>query len=1036
MENIKLNNTNIIDEPLIKVRITDYVFDPSVDKTENGKRLTCSLNGWDYKVSSTAYDRKRMEQCTLHPKEFLEAVSVDGWCFTSWMKNGSKVNNDGFFESNHLPVDIDGTIMLNDFFSNDFAKDYCYGYYTSKSHTEEAHRFRALFRTERDIVSQKEYSYAIQGLFGIFNNTLDDKCKNSGRIWFGSVNAAKWEYFGDDKIIDNETLEMLINLGKEDDESMKKSPAITSAGFSGSLEADHIFTGIDNRTFTAMDVYSDHQKRACYCPYHNDKSPSAFVNYHDKTDSVWLICTSNSCGERRVMNPIAADIFKNAVQSKVGGDTKIINLDSKYLPDISVRDDERLIFVKSPKGTGKTEFLGRISDQVKSDGKSLLNLGHRVFLLSNLSKRFKTDYYLESKNITDNFSLCINSLARLNPKIHKPYDFVIIDESEQFLMNMVSTTLKSNRKEIFSKLIWVLSTAKHVICCDADLTHGISVDLIRMLMQLDESYSDFIVYNNEWKSSNEINLFASRNHLIGSIYSDIEQGKRLYITTNSSKDFIKHIVTIISFIEQEQGIVIPKLVVTADTSDSKEVKNYIKDLADQATKGVHDYQIVIASPTLGTGVSIDGDIFDSVYGIFNNKIYTYQECDQAISRVRNCDNVNVFIQPISSDNPKTEDQLYDEIIQSEELTNNLGVYSVNGRELNPVEIIYAKFYARVTVFYEDCLVQKPQKFVRLRQFNGNKVNFIEKDIKQDAFGKNILKLAKEHTIDVAINLIKNSHNLTSVAAYDLMSSNSPLTTEEIYELKKYRVSEFYNVPVAYVTEEQIRDVEEHDVMEKYSNIRLLYTKVDTLINRDDNERIYSDDIMPHFKHRTRAAHLFDIMAEASGLCIDQLMLNALKYNKILELGEKANDFKKGSREYKAARKKFNSAMVEIKVIVTDDQITEFSRCVDTYKAEINRVFGSNIKKPMDKSASVKVFNTLMDKMGIRLKSSRKGPQGSEGKEYSVDYAYLSSFAEKFEAEKADIILEDVPKPKLPDIKPVEAEVIKPYKIDLRKLMKI
>ncbi|MCU7818704.1 MAG: hypothetical protein KZQ57_07535, partial [gamma proteobacterium symbiont of Lucinoma myriamae] len=558
--------------------------------------------------------------------------------------------------------------------------------------------------------------------------------------------------------------------------------------------------------------------------------------------------------------------------------------------------------------------------------------------------------------------------------------------------------------------------------------------------KLDQNYSDYTVYNNEYKANKKLNMYFSKNHILACIYNDIEQGKRVFITTNMSKDFIQYIVTIIGFIEKEQGIDIPKLIVTADTNDYMEVKQYIKDLTNKEVVEKQKYQVVIASPTLGTGVSIDGDVFDSVYGIFNNKIYTYQECDQAISRVRSCDNVNVFIQPISSENPKSEEQLYDEIIKSEEITNTLGVFGENGRELNPTEEMYAKFYARVRTFYDNCLIQKPQKFTRLRQSNGDKVNFIKVDDTMSQFGKSLIKLAREKTVDIAINLIKNSEDITDNGAYEYMNGGLQLTTEEKYELKKYKIANFYSVPVSDVTEEQIRAVQEDDVMTKYSNLRLLYSKDDTLVNRDDNERIFSLDIMPHYKHRSRKNELFKLMIEASGLCVEQLMENARKYDEILAIAEKANDYKKGSRQYKAARKEFNDAMSKIKVVVTHEQISAFAECIEEHKVEINQVFGSNIKDPMDKSASVKVFNSLMGEMGIELKVSRKGSQGSTGKEYSMDYSCLSSYAEKFFAEKTDIMNKEVSKPELIELNPVvvEAEVgmFEPKKNKLLSLMNV
>ena len=97
--------------------------------------------------------------------------------------------------SNLVVVDIDGDTTLARFWATDTARNWCICTYTSSSHSEQEHRFRALFPLGRTLGSVNEH----RGAYWLIVNrllaelqleTLKDNCgQKPERLWYGNTNA-------------------------------------------------------------------------------------------------------------------------------------------------------------------------------------------------------------------------------------------------------------------------------------------------------------------------------------------------------------------------------------------------------------------------------------------------------------------------------------------------------------------------------------------------------------------------------------------------------------------------------------------------------------------------------------------------------------------------------------------------------------------------------------------------------------------------------------------------------------------------------
>ena len=116
-----------------------------------------------------------------------------GWCSTHFIDRHRKSENAS--GSNVIVIDIDGDTTLEQFWNTDTARNWCGATYTSASHTNEEHRFRALFPLEIDLATIGQHRAAywlivdrLVADLGI--EALKDNCgQKPERLWYGNTEA-------------------------------------------------------------------------------------------------------------------------------------------------------------------------------------------------------------------------------------------------------------------------------------------------------------------------------------------------------------------------------------------------------------------------------------------------------------------------------------------------------------------------------------------------------------------------------------------------------------------------------------------------------------------------------------------------------------------------------------------------------------------------------------------------------------------------------------------------------------------------------
>lgn len=392
------------------------------------------------------------------------------------------------------------------------------------------------------------------------------------------------------------------------------------------------------------------------------------------------------------------DVAYPDIQPK--GDVSTNYLNVRYLPSYEELQIplEGLICVKSGKGTGKTELLSKIKPNFEKSMKDNLSamrnelqperipgialISHRVALSKNLARRLDFDFYKEVRNLAiypkQAIALSVDSLHKLKANDKFYYHTVIIDEVEQVLRHFTSKTVDEQYNS-FYQFVELLSNAKRIILLDADVSTEISGRSLEILLPEDKwrnIETKVIVNTFKIGEGRNITMFNSDKSLLSNLYNTLDNLKddeNIFIAVNT----LSRAVSLSDLIKTEFREKIKEnelLTIHGKNSQDTLQHKFIADPAAEQDK----YRIVIASPSITTGVSIDpiivNDIeshhFTHVFGFFNREPYNHFDIDQAINRVRN---PNAIVQIWIEDDiqPKTDNDHLDLDLVKRRIMSNL-----------------------------------------------------------------------------------------------------------------------------------------------------------------------------------------------------------------------------------------------------------------------------------------------------------------------------------------------------------------------------
>jgi Domain of unknown function (DUF3854) len=672
----------------------------------------------------------------------------------------------------------------------------------------------------------------------------------------------------------------------------------------------------------------------------------------------------------------------------------------RYLGEIAF-PNSGLVGVKSAKGTGKTTSLHKIVQQAKGNHQPVLLITHRIQLGKFLCEKVGIQWGLKTVDIRGeeqnihaaypSLGLCVDSIWKLNPEDWHG-GIIILDEVEQSLWHLLhSTTCKDKRVKLlksFQQLIFtVLTTGGLIIAQDADLS-DISLEYLQQLSGL--KITPWILVN-QWQPEKgwDVTFYDSPNPtpLIQQLELDILAGRKCYVTTDSragrySCETIERYLK--ERLEKLHKVFPKSLLVSSRTTNTP--GHDAVDFVAEINQKVIDYDVVFVTPSLGTGVSIDVQHFDRVYGIFQGVIPD-SEARQAVARVR--DNVSRVIWSAKrgigligsgSTNYKLLSDWYQEN-QKENLALLSPLHKVDvdlPLVYDPIHLrTWAKVSARVNSsisiyrqsMKEGLMADGHQIWLRSNDVQNNIIrdlrhaflatdpsdlttrrrlmleivkvqkDWMQSKQKSKEISNSIRKIKKQNQYVMA-NAVANAKDIDYMK-YEHLSTKHALTEKERQQINKYLLCQKYGVKVT-------PELKKKDDKGYYSQLLIHYylTHESEYFRCRDKQELYQQLISGEGKVFLPDLKSYTLKVEA---------LRALGMQRFLESEQEFED--------------------------DDIDFTRLKNMALQCSQHIKRVLGINIINEVEQISGIKILNRLLSLLGLKLKRVNKS--------YTIDKLLLN-----------------------------------------------
>lgn len=304
-----------------------------------------------------------------------------------------------------------------------------------------------------------------------------------------------------------------------------------------------------------------------------------------------------------------------------------------------------IVALLSGMGTAKTKLIALLIAMWEK----AIAPGHREALQRGLGARLGLDYLHDTDRFrgqklgadgkpTKRLSLCWDSILAIDPRDYPPGSYVLVlDEVDQGLRHLIlgGTCAKDGKRPaLIARATELIKNAGLVILASADLT-AIELDFVAAI----RGETPWILQN-DYRSNGWFSHFATsqkglkgstrvaRGAILTQLMVDLRQGDRVCLATDTLRNS--------RAIEQFAiGLGIPSdQILRYDSETSGDpLQREFADRPDEFLSRAR-LRLLIYSPSLTSGVSIERNPFDSVYGLFEGQSIAPWDCLQQLGRVR------------------------------------------------------------------------------------------------------------------------------------------------------------------------------------------------------------------------------------------------------------------------------------------------------------------------------------------------------------------------------------------------------------------
>lgn len=618
-------------------------------------------------------------------------------------------------------------------------------------------------------------------------------------------------------------------------------------------------------------------------------------------------------------------------------------------------DSPGLIGIKSEMATGKTTLVKDY--RLAHPDERFLVIGHRIALLRELSQERKlntkmySDVQVGKMEREAALSITVDSFHKLKTEDNY-YDCIFIDEARQVLRHiLMATTCKLHRHDIISKLQYFIRKARQVIIADAHLD-DYTVDFFLSMRSLGEV--PLIIQNTYQHPSREVFYYEGKDYTtqLAQLLQTISQGKKV-MAVSDSKSTIEEIEQVLrdEFVTDSDRKKPSKVIwsIHSENSGTEENQHFINNISE----AVKNVDVLLASPSLCTGVDIQGEHFDEVYGFFKAVALTATDCLQALHRYRHPVPFHIWVAPRPNKGYQDTNAqvIRDQKYQISDFNNfALNIDPDTGKNI-PILNWAFEIYCQIEAQSNRSLNSLRDHLHRLLARMGYQITVVETDTDDKA--KEQLKEAKKKVTEHHIQQVTVAQPINKEQYLQL--KNKPyLTPEERYSMERFRIEDSYGQEIS------------GDLVKKDSKGAYLSQLItlEAVLSPPQGERVDPNTKrrMPIPPKLVIDKDLWELdnlpfLPDRQHFCAQWFIWHSLGITQILErLFE--------GEEYKAS----------------DPDVVKLAEVVGKYRQEIKAILGFWI--PI-KSSPTWILGTLLNKLGLKTKSCKRGSSGKQVLHYSL-----------------------------------------------------
>lgn len=330
--------------------------------------------------------------------------------------------------------------------------------------------------------------------------------------------------------------------------------------------------------------------------------------------------------------------------------------------DLELREGVRVLALSAPTGIGKSTWIRSL---ISSDpSSSVCAISYREVLARNQAEAWSlTDYKSDGAydaSAVRRISICVNSVRSLPFAVQ--YDMVILDEADAIRASLGSTTMNDRYVEVVWRLRHLMRKAGLVVCAQADLSEE-AVYWVSQFAGVDPDDREK-VQRCTVKSSRKLYPLAVSD----TVEPVIAKLAAFYISrwSPSRGECSEPIIcfcTQKAFAAALHTMIIQRIAMTPQqrervklvTRDTHQRDEWVRHFTRNPNTATDTVDVVIASPVLAAGISIDTH-FKACFWFLHNAILTHEEEYQMVRRLRhelryNCMHpwAYAYIQPGCSD---------------------------------------------------------------------------------------------------------------------------------------------------------------------------------------------------------------------------------------------------------------------------------------------------------------------------------------------------------------------------------------------------